>query len=290
MRCLIPRGTQYGLELADGSIWFISAEDAEADVVLSRLGDVMGLRVIPPEGLPPQGTARRLLVSVSTQNPKASPLARPPCPTDSDGITRCVLHRFPHGEEVYIHLVQLSMIFARDVQFRGGGLLHGALAARDGVGVILAAPSGTGKTTASVRFPETWRSWSDDMALVVRDARGKYLVHPWPTWSRFLPGGGGGRWKVQQAVPLGAIFFLSRAVEDSVEPVGGGQAVTLLVHSAQQSSHFMSRVLKDEETRTLHLERFDNLCALAKVVPVHLLHISLTGSFWQEIERILAPA
>ena len=49
----------------------------------------------------------------------------------------------------------------------------------------------------------------------------------------------------------------------------------------------MARGLGKEETRALHLERFDNLCALARVVPAHLLHISLTGAFWQEIERAL---
>jgi hypothetical protein len=42
-----------------------------------------------------------------------------------------------------------------------------------------------------------------------------------------------------------------------------------------------------EEIHALHLERFNNLCALAQVVPAHVLHISLTGAFWQEIEQAL---
>jgi hypothetical protein len=50
----------------------------------------------------------------------------------------------------------------------------------------------------------------------------------------------------------------------------------------------MAPGLSKEELRTLHLERFDNLCALARVMPVHRLHLSLTGAFWKEIETTLS--
>jgi len=49
----------------------------------------------------------------------------------------------------------------------------------------------------------------------------------------------------------------------------------------------MTHGLGEEETRALQLERFDNLCSLARAVPAHALHISLTGAFWQEIEQVL---
>jgi len=84
---------------------------------------------------------------------------------------------------------------------------------------------------------------------------------PWPTWSRFLWGRSGGSWKVQNAVPLKGIFFLAQALEDRVERVGYGQAVTLLVHCAAQVSQLMERGLGKEESRTLRLNRFNNLCA-----------------------------
>jgi SynChlorMet cassette protein ScmC len=183
--------------------------------------------------------------------------------------------------------MQLSLVIARDVQARGGVLIHGALAERDGIGVILAAPGGTGKTTASNRLPAPWRSLCDDTTLVVRDPQGNYWAHPWPTWSRFLGGESGGTWDVQNAVPLEGVFFLSRAVEDRVESVGPGHAVSLLVECAEQASQLMAQDLKKEETRALRLERFNNLCALARIVPTHVLHISLTGAFWQEIEQTL---
>ena len=199
----------------------------------------------------------------------------------------CVLRSAAHRDALFVQLVELSLIVAREAQARGGVLLHGALAERDGVGVILAAPGGTGKTTASGRLVAPWRSLSDDATLVVRDSHGKYWAHPWPTWSRFLRGDPVGTWDVQSAVPLRGILFLSRAAEDRVEPVGPGRAVSLLVECAEQASGLMTRGHCRVDARALRLERFDNLCALARVVPTHALHISLTGAFWRTIEQML---
>ena len=83
------------------------------------------------------------------------------------------------------------------------------------------------------------------------------------------------------------IFLLAQAVEDRAERVGPGHAVSMLVECAGQATMFMPIGLFKEEVRALHVERFNNLCALARGVPAHVLHISLTGAFWQEIERAL---
>jgi len=282
----------------------IAAGDEEAASVVSQVGDAMRLRVVSPSAaLPPatfgmnrtgavkpphHGAVRRLLVVVDAHDHGASPATcHAPSPCEDDGLVVCSLRSFPHRYELYFQLMELSSILAHDAQTRGGVLLHGALAEVDGIGVILAAPGGTGKTTASERLAAPWRSLCDDATMVVRDSHGDYWAHPWPTWSRFLWGESGGTWDVQNAVPLKGVFFLSRAVEDSAESVGPGHAVSLLVECAEQSSPLMARGLSNEETRALHLERFDTLCALARVVPTHVLHISQTGAFWQEIERML---
>lgn len=304
MNYLLPQGLQHNLVLADGSRWVIAAGDEEAASIVSQLGDAMQLRVMSPSAsLPPatfgtsrtgavepphHGIVRRLLVLVDAHNPEASPgTCYAPLPFEDDGFVVCVLRSFTHSDGLYIQLMELSLIFAHDAQTRGGVLLHGALAEKDGIGVILAAPGGTGKTTASDRLLAPWRSLCDDTTLVVRDSQGNYWAHPWPTWSRFLRGESGGTWDVQNAVPLKGVFFLSQAVEDRVESVGPGHAVSLLVECAEQTSQLMARGLSKEETRALHLERFNNLCALARVVPTHVLRISLTGAFWQEIEQML---
>jgi hypothetical protein len=274
------------LALADGSRWEIAAGDEEAAAIVSQLECAMQLRMTAGASEPSyHGNLHRLLVSVDALTSAADCSA--PLPSENDGFASCVLRRYNHSDGLYIQLMQLSLIIARNIQARGGILIHGALAELDGMGVILAAPGGTGKTTASNRLPGPWRSLCDDTTLVVRDFQGNYRAHPWPTWSRFLDGGPGGTWDVQNAVPLQGIFFLSQAVENSMESVGPGHAVSLLVECAEQTSQLMARGMSIEKTRALHLERFNNLCALARIVPTHILHISLTGAFWQEIERVL---
>ncbi len=275
------------LVLADGSHWEIAAGDEEAAAIISQLGSAMRLGMTPGAIEPShQGNLCRLLVQVDAHTSVANCYV--PLASDNDGVVVCILSPCEHWGGPYVNLVRLSLVFAREAQARGGVLIHGALAERDGMGVILAAPGGTGKTTASNRLPAPWRSLCDDTTLVVRDPQGNYWAHPWPTWSRFLDGGPGGVWDLQSAVPLKGIFVLAQAVEDRVERVGPGHAVSMLVECVGQVSRFMVPGLCKEDVRALHLERFNNLCALARIVPAHVLHISLTGAFWQEIEQALA--
>jgi SynChlorMet cassette protein ScmC len=282
----LSQGLQHNLVLADGRHWKIAVGDGEAASIVAQLGCAMQL-CMTAGAIEPSHHVNlcRLLVQVDAHTSVADYYV--PLASENDGAVVCILSPGDHWGGRYVNLVRLSLVFARDAQTRGGVLLHGALAERDGIGVILAAPGGTGKTTASDRFPAPWRSLCDDTALVVRDLQGHYWAHPWPTWSRFLDGGAGGTWDVQSAVSIKGIFFLAPAGEDRVERVGPGQAVSLCVECAEQASQIMVRGLSKEETRALHLEWFNNLCALARVVPAHVLHISLTGAFWQEIEQVL---
>ncbi len=216
--------------------------------------------------------------------------------SEDEGTTICVLSSAKDARTLPLQLVQVSAVIGRHAQTRGGLLLHGALAEREGCGpsassgqgVILAGPGGVGKTMASQRLLPPWRSLCDDTTLVVRDEQGAYWVHPWPTWSTFALGGPGGTWDVQRAVPLKGIFFLSQAEKTQLEPVGVGQAVTMLVESAEQVSWPMVGDMECEEIRAIHLQRFDNICALAQAVPCYILRLSLAGAFWQEMERALS--
>ena len=282
-----PRELRHELALADGSNWEIVAGNAAAASIVSRLGDVMQFRAAASASETFQrGNVRQLHVRVDV--PKSVADCYVPLASRDDGAFVCVLCPCAHWGGSYINLVKLSLVFARAAQGRGGFLIHGALAERDGMGVILTAPGGTGKTTASNRLPAPWRSLCDDTTLVLPDAQGNYWAHPWPTWSRFIDDGPGGTWDVQSAVPLKGIFFLSQALEDRVERVGPGQAVSLLMEGVKQASMSMEEGMPDAEHRALNLERFDNLCALARAIPMHVLALSLTGAFWQEIELALA--
>ena len=274
------------LALADGTCWEIAAGDEKAAAIVSQLGDAMqlGMNAGASEPSAP-GDPCRLLVQVDAHRSVAECYV--PLASENDGLVVCDLSPSADWGGPHVNLVRLSLVFAREAQARGGVLMHGALAERDGMGVILAAPGGTGKTTASNRLPSPWRSLCDDTTLVVRDPLGNYWAHPWPTWSRFLDNGPGGTWDVQNAVPVRGFFFLVQAVADRMERIGAGKAVSLLGECAGQVSTFMAPGLWKKELHDLYLERFHNLCALARVVPTHVLHISLTGAFWQEIERFI---
>ena len=284
MKHLQTQRVRQNLALADGSHWEIAAGDEQAESIVSKLGRAMQLHTAPGAiGPAIHGNLCHLLVQVDAHASVAN--YHVSLASENGGFVVCVLNPSNHSSELYFNLMRLSLILAREAQARGGVLIHGALAERDGIGVILAAPGGTGKTTASNRLPAPWRSLCDDATLVVLDPQGNYWAHPWPTWSRFLDGGPGGSWDVQNAVPIKRIFFLIQSVQERVERAGTRQAVGLLGESARQVSTFMTLGLRKEELRALHLERFNVLCALARVIPVHLLNISLTSPFWQQIEQ-----
>jgi SynChlorMet cassette protein ScmC len=186
-------------------------------------------------------------------------------------------------------MIWLSPFFVRSIESRGGALIHGALAERNGSGVIFAGPGGIGKTTVSKRLPHPWRSLSDDMTLIECDANGDYRAHPWPTWSRFMWGGDGGTWKVQKSVPLRAIFILEQAVHTRLQQTGNGQAVMLLQEVADQASFFAYDSIDRNRARRYRIERFNSICAISQKVPVPILHTSLSSPFADAIKPFIEP-
>ena len=186
-----------------------------------------------------------------------------------------------------IQLSKLSQIFCSQSEVKGGVLVHGGLAEKDGRGVILAGPSDVGKTTASRRLPPPWKSLSDDCTLIVRDKNGVYQAHPWPTWSSFMFGGSGGSWNVQYNVPLAAIFHLEQHENDYAKPLGQGNAACHLNNSAEQAWLGFALYLGSNMRQSLNLQRFDNICELIKIVPSFKLHFSKEGQFWEKMEQVL---
>jgi len=261
--------------LSDGIIWGIAPGNSLALPIVSRLTETMQL-----------GTCGKItcqiLVSVEENSAYWTRI-----PTANNGTIICSVAPPISSDILALQMTRVATVIALDVQRRGGLLVHGALAERDGYGVILAGPGGIGKTTASQRLPLPWHSLSDDTTLIIRDDDGKYWGHPWPTWSRFMFGKSGGTWDVQHRVPLKGIFFLSQAQEDQAMPEVPARSICLLVEfSGKQVSGMMSYGMNQDEKRELHLNRFDNICALVQAVPCYSLHLSLTGSFWDEIERV----
>lgn len=262
--------------LLGGVAWQISGEDAEAEKIISELQGVIQIT-------PTQGASYRRL-RVITDNRKAGQseaitgdveVCVPPLGDSSAGLN-----------EIFVRLLRP---ICRDIQANRGLFLHGALAVKEGFGVILAGRSGEGKTTASGRLPIPWRSLCDDVTLVRRDDKGKYWAHPWPTWSKFMEGGPGGSWDISRSIPLKSIFFLAKSDKDLAESVKIEQAVCLLIQVAHQavSPWCFFEYEKNEDFQAHQLQRFDLICALAEAVPSFILRTSQQGSFWEEMDRAL---
>jgi len=284
-------GNEYIVELAltDGSIWNIVAADGRAYAVVSALAKAMHLESVVKnvESKSRYSTPRRLIVHVEDQKRDSVQLTTTAHLTFLDQDTICAVISDESHEMRISQLMHLSLIICRDAQYRGGVLLHGALAGWNGNGVILAGPGGRGKTTASRRLPRNWQSFCDDTTLVVCDNKGAYWAHPWPTWSTFAFNGPGGTWNVQHAVPLKGIFFLEQEQKDKFKPLGIAQSICLLNESAEQASWPMPGHSEKNVLRKLRLQRFDNICALAKKVSSYVLRMGVDGAFWKEIEKAL---
>lgn len=262
------------LRLSDGSSWGITAGDAKAVSIVDSLAEAMQLR-------PSVDISHRLLIRV-----REGP-AELVTPVQREGGVECILGPSLTRDVAAAQMQLLSQVMALYAQDSGGVLLHGALAEKDGKGVLLAGRGEAGKTTASGRLTLPWRSLCDDTALVVRDGEGSYRAHPWPTWSTFMFGGQGGSWDIQRSVPLKGIFLLEQAPEERAEPTGQGEAVCLLSECAEQVTLPVLHSMTPGEARGFRVQRFDNISDLTRAVPVFTLRLSLTGRFWKEIERVL---
>ena len=274
------------------SHWHIQAGDADASLVVSALAEAMSLSPVrfPPEkGKKEQ--VRKLLVIVDPG------LDGPSIGDGGSGPSFCLVPPPKNDDIIIIGMSLIGLTIARAELTRGGLLIHGALAAAPdhlGGGIILAGPGTVGKTTASERLPPTWTSLSDDSSLVVRNSKGQYWAHPWPTWSRFFSTedgdpGQGGRWNVQKSLPLQAIFFLAQAKTDQIEPLSSAYAITYLTETVQHVSLIMARDLPDDQAQSLHEEQLAAAETLIHAVPSYSLHLSLTGTFWKNIEERLTP-
>jgi len=272
---------EYWFSLACGISICLSAEDEEGDRVVRRLSRTMNLS---PASFLPQGCRQ---VRVSVEQAVRRPVVPFPLVSGEGTVVNCLLPRYGTSGEEEVHLQQLSTVLARVAHEHGAVLLHAALAAKGDAGLVLVGPGGAGKTTAVSRLPPPWRGLSDDACLAVPDTEGHWRCHPWPTWSRFLWGGEGGEWDVCRSVRIAGIFFLLRSDTDCAEPVGRGRAAALLAASARQAIPDVSLGFAGEELRRWNAERFEIVSLLAASVPCFILRISLTGRFWEAVEKTL---
>lgn len=278
----------YSLKFADGTAWSLTSDDATA----LWLADVAGILSLPNVAEPQDEASW----SFSFQS-------IPPqiIPVDSIQWTMYGVNYYLHeaGQEVVAVIPEglegeqriYSMWSAvqplyRHATLHGGGPLHAALVTRNGVGVLVAAPGGTGKSTTFHRFAEPWERVTDDELLAVRTESG-VVVHPFPTWSRFLLNPGDHRWKIQQSHPLGACFFLKQGEEVEVDRLGQSEAAVLLHQSMRQILRRGWLAAGAVQEKRLKLAAFESSAELAKAIPCWNLTLPLEGEFIDRIEEVL---
>jgi SynChlorMet cassette protein ScmC len=303
MNRILKNNDGFSLRLANGQEWHIVAS-AEVKPLIEKLTAIMQLRTCEPNGYPK-------LIFIQRESDEA---LEPPTWSKNvdilEGLPRdgwnarnlgalklwshCIMPDVicetrperNHDLDIIRMWLSLHPIYRR-AQDSGGVPLHAALVVKDGIGVLLAAPGATGKSTCCRRLPLPWQALGDDETLIVKDSQKKYWAHPFPTWSHLLRKRSERAWNVQQYFPLSAIFFLEQGEDDVAIPIGQGEATILITQSARDVWQRSLRNLDREEERELRNALFDNACQLARAVPAFKLRVSLKGRFWEEIEKVL---
>jgi SynChlorMet cassette protein ScmC len=200
----------------------------------------------------------------------------------------CEIGNTDSPEVELFKMTQSILPIYTQVLFKGGLPFHSALIEKRGIGIVIAAPSGTGKTTCANRIPYPWKALCDDEVLIVRDKNGIYHAHPFPTWSRFNTQEKREVWNVQSHVPISAILFLKKSQKDDITPLSFSQSASLIYKlSLPVFSRVLGYVDKKEQVIIKKLI-FENACDIAKDIPAFILNATLTGKFWEVIEKALS--
>lgn len=285
----------FSLHLGDGSHWWI-ASSRQATFIAEKLATIMQLK----EGDPGDGHLvffyekdadhRRLELHLSQAQGWLN-LYRSYFQIRFHSRLRHVLCEYDSTKPSQFLYALMAFAF-HSVHWgsicRGGLPFHAALLEHQGQGVILAAPGGTGKSTCSSRVVFPWQARCDDEVLVVLDPGGRYLAHPFPTWTDYFWERAENTWEVEDAVPVAGIFFLEQSPEDDFVPLEGAQAAVAATRSAEQvmALQFL-RESNSGETRELKRTMFTNACEIVKQIPAFHLRVSRTGRFWEKIEAAL---
>lgn len=172
-------------------------------------------------------------------------------------------------------------ILLQDMIVRGGAILHGGLIARSGVGYILTAPPGGGKTTCIARLPHEWQVLADDACLIWPGASNRFHASPLPTWSVLLgrtpimPSIG--RWSIGTNVAVRDVLLLRKSEHDRCDLMARYDRLLPLYRAlCEHPQVLMNRV-------SCGTSLFDVARHLARSASVWELHVTAAGQFWEHI-------
>ncbi len=151
--------------------------------------------------------------------------------------------------------------FANRLSYLGGAVLHGSAIAYKGEGVVFSAPSGTGKSTHT----SLWKQSFGEDVVYVNDDKPALRFKDGKTWMYGAPWSGKTDLNANICVPLKAIVFVQRAEENSIDVLPFTDAVSYIRNELVQPYH-------DEK---LGEKLVDVMIHLAQTVPVYLLKCNM---------------
>lgn len=135
-----------------------------------------------------------------------------------------------HFSDEYLETLSVYRKIAGEMLNRDTLLMHGSTIAVDGKGYLFTAKSGTGKSTHT-RF---WRETFGDRAMMVNDDKPLLRITEEGTRVFGTPWDGKHHLSTNTSVPLKAICILERGEENEIQQVEPGQVLPLLLQQCHR--------------------------------------------------------
>jgi len=113
------------------------------------------------------------------------------------------------------------------------------------------------------------------------------MAHPFPTWSSYFLKDFSRTFDVQKSVPLKAIFFLEQSLTDEAIRISQGRSALLISGFSAPICKQAWRGFPDRDILQIKEKLLNNVIKLAKTIPAWTLQFSLTGKFWEAIEKAI---
>ncbi len=196
--------------------------------------------------------------------------------------------RFPAGD---LPFKWLKFLFYAGLfpLWRSGSIAihHGGLIARDGRGILIAGPSGMGKSTLCADVAPEWETLADDMVLCYRKGD-RLCARPLPTWSLwFAPGKSPRPFQPAREVTLDLALMLGRG-EPGFESLSERERKLAL---SESFGYFIPLWRLNPEIQWLRKEIFNGVVPVlddfSRNLPAFFFHRPLSEDPRPWLERIL---
>ena len=151
--------------------------------------------------------------------------------------------------------------FANRLSYIGGAVLHGSAISYKGEGVIFSAPSGTGKSTHTT----LWKQTFGEDVVHVNDDKPALRFENDTVWMYGAPWSGKTDLNVNVRVPLKAIVFVERSETNSMERLNFTEAMVRIRNEMMQPYH----------SEEIGVKLVDVMIRLAQTVPIYTIKCNM---------------